>query len=134
MVKISSTTVRATARAVKPYPRRRSGAVFSSRATAAELAVRADEDGLRACVRARGFPRPGPALGREVGLRPDGTYPASNRGKAEAPAYRAASSRSSSMRSSWLYLATRSVRAGAPDLICPQLVATARSAIVVSSV
>ena len=38
------------------------------------------------------------------------------------------------MRSSWLYLATRSERAGAPDLIWPQLVATARSAIVTSSV
>ncbi len=38
------------------------------------------------------------------------------------------------MRSSWLYFATRSDRAGAPLLICPQLVATARSAIVVSSV
>ena len=44
------------------------------------------------------------------------------------------SPRSSSMRSSWLYLATRSERAGAPVLIWPQLVATARSAIVVSSV
>src|SRR5437764_1489269 len=44
------------------------------------------------------------------------------------------SPRSSSMRSSWLNLATRSDRAGAPALICPQLVATARSAIVVSSV
>ena len=41
---------------------------------------------------------------------------------------------SSSMRSSWLYFATRSLRAGAPVLIWPQLVATARSAIVVSSV
>ena len=38
------------------------------------------------------------------------------------------------MRSSWLYLATRSLRAGAPVLIWPQFVATARSAIVVSSV
>ena len=38
------------------------------------------------------------------------------------------------MRSSWLYLATRSDRAGAPVLIWPQFVATARSAIVVSSV
>ncbi len=38
------------------------------------------------------------------------------------------------MRSSWLYFATRSERAGAPVLICPQPVATARSAIVVSSV
>ena len=38
------------------------------------------------------------------------------------------------MRSSWLYLATRSLRAGAPLLICPQPSATARSAMVVSSV
>src|SRR5437868_4098825 len=33
-----------------------------------------------------------------------------------------------------LYLATRSLRAGAPVLICPALVATTRSAMVVSSV
>ena len=38
------------------------------------------------------------------------------------------------MRSSWLYLATRSLRAGAPVLIWPLPTATARSAIVVSSV
>jgi hypothetical protein len=38
------------------------------------------------------------------------------------------------MRSNWLYFATRSLRAGAPPLNCPQFVATARSAIVVSSV
>jgi hypothetical protein len=38
------------------------------------------------------------------------------------------------MRSSWLYLATRSERAGAPVLIWPQFVATARSAMVTSSV
>src|SRR5436190_1776183 len=38
------------------------------------------------------------------------------------------------MRNSWLYLATRSDRAGAPVLIWPQLVATARSEMVVSSV
>ena len=38
------------------------------------------------------------------------------------------------MRSSRLYLATRSDRAGAPVLIWPQPVATARSAMVVSSV
>src|SRR6185369_12135972 len=63
----------------------------------------------------------------------DRIYPA-NRGNAERPAYRAASSSSSSIRSSWLYLATRSLRAGAPVLIWPQLVATARSAIVTSSV
>ena len=41
---------------------------------------------------------------------------------------------SSSMRSSWLYLAIRSERAGEPVLICPPFVATARSAIVESSV
>src|SRR5690606_39205841 len=57
-----------------------------------------------------------------------------NRGKALRPAYTAAASSSSSMRSSWLYLATRSERAGAPVLIWPQSVATARSAMVVSSV
>src|SRR5918993_350406 len=56
------------------------------------------------------------------------------RGKAAAPAYTAASSSSSSIRSSWLYLATRSDRAGAPVLIWPALVATTRSAIVTSSV
>src|SRR6516225_1949896 len=56
------------------------------------------------------------------------------RGKAGRPAYSAASSSTSSIRSSWLYLATRSVRAGAPVLSWPQLVATARSAMVVSSV
>ncbi len=41
---------------------------------------------------------------------------------------------SSSMRMSWLYLAIRSVRESEPVLICPLLVATAMSAIVVSSV
>src|SRR5947208_146356 len=50
------------------------------------------------------------------------------------PAYRAPSPSSSSIRSSWLYLAVRSPREGAPVLICPAFVATARSAIVVSSV
>ena len=39
------------------------------------------------------------------------------RGNARSPAYRAASPSVSSMRSSWLYLATRSLRAGAPVLI-----------------
>ena len=38
------------------------------------------------------------------------------------------------MRMSWLYLAVRSVRDGAPALIIPHPVATARSAMVVSSV
>ena len=50
--------------------------------------------------------------------------------KARRPRYSAASPRPSSMRSNWLYFAVRSLRAGAPDLICPQFVATARSAIV----
>ena len=39
------------------------------------------------------------------------------RGKAERPAYTAASPSSSSMRSNWLYFATLSLRAGAPVLI-----------------
>src|SRR4026209_2596344 len=50
------------------------------------------------------------------------------------PAYTAARPSSSSMRRSWLYFATRSERAGAPVLIWPQFVATARSAMVTSSV
>lgn len=41
---------------------------------------------------------------------------------------------SSSIRISWLYLAIRSVREREPVFICPELVATAISAIVVSSV
>ena len=41
---------------------------------------------------------------------------------------------SSSMRSSWLYLQTRSVRLADPVLIWPAAVPTARSAIVASSV
>ncbi len=54
--------------------------------------------------------------------------------RAARPRNAADSPRSASIRSSWLYLATRSLRAGAPVLIWPQLVATARSAIVASSV
>src|SRR5580704_4464295 len=57
-----------------------------------------------------------------------------DRGNAPRPAYAAPSLSSSSIRSSWLYLATRSDRHGAPVLIWPQLSATTRSAIVVSSV
>ena len=53
---------------------------------------------------------------------------------APRPRYRAAEPSSSSIRSSWLYFASRSDRASDPVLICPQLVATARSAIVESSV
>lgn len=55
-------------------------------------------------------------------------------GKAERPAYSASSPRRSSMRSSWLYLATRSPRAGAPDLICMAFMPTERSAMVSSGV
>src|SRR5262249_16066201 len=54
--------------------------------------------------------------------------------KAVQPGYGASPPSSSSIRSSWLYFATRSVRDGAPVLICPTPVETARSAIVVSSV
>ena len=46
----------------------------------------------------------------------------------------ASSPSSSSIRRSWLYFATRSERVGAPVLIWPAFVATARSAIVASSV
>src|SRR6185437_3740453 len=53
---------------------------------------------------------------------------------AERPAYLAAAPSSSSMRSSWLYLHTRSVRLAEPVLICPAAVPTARSAMVESSV
>src|SRR5438105_7637243 len=53
---------------------------------------------------------------------------------AARPGYAASPPSASSIRRSWLYLATRSERDGAPVLICPQPVATARSAIVVSSV
>ena len=54
--------------------------------------------------------------------------------KTVRPGYSASPPSASSMRRSWLYFATRSERDGAPVLIWPQPVATARSAIVVSSV
>ena len=50
------------------------------------------------------------------------------------PPYTAASPSRSAIRSNWLYLALRSDRQGAPVLIWPQLVATAMSAMVESSV
>lgn len=50
------------------------------------------------------------------------------------PPYRASLPSSSSIRRSWLYLQIRSVRLAEPVLICPVFNATARSAIVVSSV
>ena len=57
-----------------------------------------------------------------------------NEAMATRPAKRPLPPSSSSMRSSWLYFATRSVREAEPVLIWPQLVATAMSAMVVSSV
>src|SRR5262249_38972540 len=56
------------------------------------------------------------------------------RGKAAQPGYVAVAPSCSSIRRSWLYFATRSLRAGAPVLIWPVPSATARSAIVASSV
>src|SRR5271165_105217 len=86
-------------------------------------------------LRARGKDRP-PGLSLPCGpTRPVWAHwPRANRGNAPRPAYTAPSLSRSSIRSSWLYLATRSERHGAPVLIWPQLSATARSAIVVSSV
>src|SRR5215467_2274984 len=49
-----------------------------------------------------------------------------------APAYFAFVPSSSSIRINWLYFAVRSARESDPVLIWPQLVATARSAMVVS--
>src|SRR5471030_329219 len=54
--------------------------------------------------------------------------------KALLPGNFAAAPRRSSIRSNWLYLAMRSVRLADPVLICPALVATARSAMNGSSV
>src|SRR3954466_15271715 len=54
--------------------------------------------------------------------------------RVERPAYRASEPSSSSILMSWLYFAVRSERDSEPVLIWPQLMATARSAMVVSSV
>src|SRR4029077_20011414 len=54
--------------------------------------------------------------------------------KAFIPKNLAPSPNSSSIRSNWLYFAMRSVREAEPVLICPAPVATARSAMKVSSV
>src|SRR5215217_1865707 len=66
--------------------------------------------------------------------QPDAEHRSDYERNALRPGYSASAPSASSMRSSWLYFATRSEREGAPVLICPQPVATARSAIVVSSV
>ena len=80
------------------------------------------------------------ALGAAVGAA---RHPRGRNGRAEIPlnalsaarpGYFACGPSSCSIRSSWLYLAVRSERASEPVLICPQLVATARSAMVESSV
>lgn len=54
--------------------------------------------------------------------------------KTDRPAYSPASPSISSIRINWLYLQMRSVRQSEPVLICPALVATTTSAMVVSSV
>ena len=56
------------------------------------------------------------------------------RASAARPGNFAAAPNSSSMRRSWLYLATRSVREAEPVLICPVPMATTKSAMKVSSV
>ena len=60
-------------------------------------------------------------------------YKMSDRDTIQIP-YFAELPNSSSIRINWLYLAIRSVRDIEPVLICPAFVATAKSAIVVSSV
>ncbi len=50
------------------------------------------------------------------------------------PMKRAAEPNSSSIRNNWLYFAILSEREAEPVLICPQFKATAKSAMVVSSV
>src|SRR6476646_282111 len=72
--------------------------------------------------------------GAAAGAGQRGRYGRRARGKADQPGYSAIGPSCSSIRSSWLYFATRSVREGAPVLIWPHPVATARSAIVTSSV
>src|SRR6266481_637575 len=81
--------------------------------------------------RGPGEPRPYKWAGAGGGMNP----PLHLRQRSGAlPLKRAAAPSSSSMRSNWLYLAMRSVREAEPVLICPAAVATARSAINVSSV
>ena len=81
------------------------------------LAGLAPRAGPRAPSRGPDGPGTGGRRSGAGGRRGDMDQARLNLGKAEAPAYTAASSSSSSMRSSWLYLATRSDRAGAPVLI-----------------
>ena len=78
-------------------------------------------------------PAPAPEQSPELMERP-GDRPHRLRGDRRRPGNTRRSPSSASMRSSRLYLATRSERDGAPVLIWPAPVATARSAMVVSSV
>ena len=71
-----------------------------------------------------------PAMARRE-IMPAGGYPPR---KMLRPANLADGPNSCSIRISWLYFAVRSLRARLPVLIWPQLVATARSAMVASSV
>ena len=70
-----------------------------------------------------------PQVGNGKRKECDGVYCERFYRSAEAPNFACAPS-SSAMRRRRLYLAVRSLRHGAPVLICPQFVATARSAIV----
>ena len=82
-------------------------------------------------------PPPLPAAEQLISIMPQKSFCADNyllTLNAPMPGYTALAPSSSSMRSSWLYFATRSVRLGAPVLIWQVLSATARSAMVVSSV
>ena len=93
----------------------------------------------RCCSRRddRAMMTPGCAGRRELPFTSFPAQPKSARTRARRPQnhpYNAKSPNWSSMRSSWLYLATRSVRDKEPALICPALTATARSAITVSAV
>ena len=74
------------ARAVKLDPRRNSGTADPSRRGASPLGVRAEEDGLRAWLRARGFPARGLRLGGRSAADRMAPPQALNLGKAEAPA------------------------------------------------
>src|SRR6202034_995322 len=116
------------------------------------LVLRRSAGPERSCRLGAGPARRSGGLGRRAAAQPGGRGEQPRRGalgvgvaawaqrsalqaaSASPPRNAADSSSDSSMRSSWLYLATRSERAGAPVFIWPHPVATARSAMVVSSV
>ncbi len=150
-----------TPRRRAPCPTRGARAPRSLRGPASDRALRRRARALRAFERAVHFalrdhlpvqlPHPQPAALAEPERILDGNQQAartmaSSRMVAIGPVQRQScrsargrdsspiSPRSSSMRSSWLYFARRSERDSEPVLICIALVATAMSAIVVSSV